>query len=136
MNKEQAKDLLPIIQAYVEGKTIESRCIKGDTSLWYDDNNPSFDEDFEYRIKPEPKYRPFKDAEECWQEMQKHQPFGWIKKISGHCNFLYIMELYPTGIIINGVDTTFGGFKNLLKTYDSAFAETTFADGTPFGVTY
>lgn len=66
MNKEQAKDLLPIIQAYVEGKTIESRCIKGDTSLWYDDNNPSFDEDFEYRIKQGSKYRPFKDTEECW----------------------------------------------------------------------
>lgn len=30
-----------------------------------------------YRIKPEPKYRPFKDAEECWQEMLKHEPFGY-----------------------------------------------------------
>ncbi len=31
-----------------------------------------------YRIKPESKYRPFKDEKECWQEMQKHQPIGWI----------------------------------------------------------
>ena len=53
MTREEAKKLLPIIKAYSEGKAIESRCIKGDTSLWYDDKDPSFDDDFEYRIKPE-----------------------------------------------------------------------------------
>ena len=77
MTREEAKVFLPIIQAYAEGKTIQSRYVKGDTSLWYDDEDPSFDDDLEYRIKPEPKFRPFNDEEECWQEMQKHQPFGW-----------------------------------------------------------
>ena len=86
-----------------------------------------------YRIKSEPKYRPFKNAEECWQEMLKHQPFGWVKKTCGNCNFLHIMELYSTGIVINNVDN-FGCFKNLIKTYNVAFVETTFADGTPFGI--
>lgn len=62
MDRNQAKELLPIIKAFSEEKTIQSRCIKGDTSLWYDDEDPSFDNDFEYRIKPESKYRPFKDA--------------------------------------------------------------------------
>ena len=76
MNRKEAAVLLPIIQAYAEGETIQSRCIKGDTSLWYDEEDPSFDEDFEYRIKPEPKFCPFKNAEECWTEMKKHQPFG------------------------------------------------------------
>ena len=67
MDRNQAKELLPIIQAYINGKPIQSRCIKGDKSLWYDDDeDPSFDGDFEYRIKPESEYRPFKDAEECW----------------------------------------------------------------------
>jgi hypothetical protein len=60
MDRNQAKELLPIIKAFSEEKTIQSRCIKGDTSLWYDDEDPSFDNDFEYRIKPESKYRPFK----------------------------------------------------------------------------
>lgn len=132
MTRENAKELLPIIQAFAEGKTIQSKYIIG-INTWWDDNNLSFGDGVEYRIKPEPKYRPFKNAEECWQEMQKHKPFGWIKKISGHCNFLYIMELYSTGIVINDVDV-FGGFKNLLKTYNFAFAETTFADGTAFGI--
>ena len=78
MDRNQAKQLLPIVQAYAEGKAIESRCVKGDKSLWYDDEYPSFDDDFEYRIKPQPKFRPFDNAEECWQEMLRHQPFGWI----------------------------------------------------------
>ena len=137
MNRSEAKELLPIIQAFAEGKVIQSKRRSGD---WLDleESNalnltkisayPEY-----YRIKPEPKYRPFANEEECWNEMLKHQPFGWVKKISGHCNFLYIMELYSTGIVINDVDI-FGGFKNLLKTYNFAFAETTFADGTPFGI--
>lgn len=53
MTREEAKTMLPFIQAYAEGKAIESKCIKGDKSLWYDDEDPSFDDDFEYRIKPE-----------------------------------------------------------------------------------
>ena len=137
MTREEAKGLLPIIKAFTEGRTIQSKRRSGD---WVDieiNNTLSLTRlrtyPKDYRIKPKPKYRPFANADECWQEMQKHKPFGWIKKISGHCNFLYIMELYSTGIVINDVDI-FGGFKNLLKTYNFAFAETTFADGTPFGI--
>lgn len=134
MNRIQAKDLLPIIQGYVDGKKIEKRP-KGRYDVeWQETVLPAFNpHTCDYRIKPEPKYRPFANAEECWREMQKHQPFGWIKKTCGHCNFLHIMELYSTGILINNVDS-FGSFRNLIKTYDSAFAETTFADGTPFGI--
>lgn len=132
MNREQAKELLPIIQAFVKGKTIEFR--ERGCTLWTESISPIFNfAIFEYRIKPEPKYRPFKDADECWQEMQKHKPFGWVKKTCGNCNFLHIMELYSTGIVINNVDN-FGCFKNLIKTYNVAFVETTFADGTPFGI--
>lgn len=79
MDRNQSKELLPIIQAYAEGKIIQSRCVKGDTSLWYDDEDPSFDGDFEFRIKPEPKYRPFNNKEECWKEMLQHNPLGWFK---------------------------------------------------------
>ena len=124
MNRNQAKQLLPIIQAYVEGKTIQSRCVKGDTSLWYDEEDPSFDDDFEYRIKPEPKYRPFANAEECWTEMQKHQPFGWVKDRNG------------SKFVIENVDS-----RGFVEVYDEGtcnfkecFENCTFADGVPFGV--
>lgn len=134
MTREEAKEMLPIIQAFAEGKEIEYRS-KGFDEEWKKVNEiPGLSySSFDYRVKSEPKYRPFKDADECWQEMLKHQPFGWTKKTCGHCNFLHIMELYSTGIVINMVDD-FGCFKNLLETYGLAFAEITFADGAPFGV--
>ena len=124
MNRNQAKQLLPIIQAYAEGKAIESRCIKGDTSLWYDDKDPSFDDDFEYRIKPEPKYRPFKDAEECWAEMLKHHPFGWVKDKETP-KFLVCKAL--GNLFFIGIEDKPYNYKEVLRDY-------TFADGTPFGI--
>lgn len=124
MNRNQAKELLPIIKAFSEGKVIESRCIKGDTSLWYDDKDPSFDNDFEYRIKPEPKFRPFKDAEECWAEMLKHQPFGWVKNKESQA--LFVCKAIGKLIAIGIEDTPY--------TYKHPFDTYTFADGLPFGV--
>lgn len=130
MTRGETVERIKVMQAFVEGKQIQYKDSDGN---WKDVNDPMWSSVNEYRIKPESKYRPFANAEECWREMQKHQPFGWIKKTCGHCNFLHIMELYSTGILINNVDS-FGSFRNLIKTYDSAFAETTFADGTPFGI--
>ena len=124
MNRKEAKELMPIIQAFAEGKAIESRCIKGDKSLWYDDEDPSFDDDLEYRIKPEPTYRPFKDAEDCWLEMQKHQPFGWVKWNDVRYN-IYAVSLISV-CLING------NCENMDFAY--AYQKLTFDDGLPFGV--
>ena len=123
MNRNQAKELMPIIQAFAEGKAIESRCIKGDKSLWYDDEDPSFDDDLEYRIKPEPTYRPFKDAEECWLEMQKHQPFGWVKS-----------TLFKDFDLVQRVTTLYVEINREIIDYKDALDKFTFADGTNFGV--
>lgn len=124
MTRKEAKVLLPIIQAYAEGKAIESRCIKGDKSLWYDDEDPSFDNDFEYRLKSEQKYRPFKDAEECWDEMQKHQPFGWVNYNGYRANIAAVM----------GYATTFVNNKGYTLFFQQAFEGCTFIDKQPFGI--
>ena len=128
MTREEAKKLLPFIRAFSEGKTIQSKCITDEMPLWWDDNNPTFEvDDFDYRIKPEPKYRPFKNAEECWNEMQKHQPFGWVKyKDSSTTNkFMFICD-------ISDKEAT---FNNCIEfTYYSFLEDYVFADGTPFGV--
>lgn len=124
MTREEAKILLPIIQAYAEGKAIESRCIKGDKSLWYDDEDPSFDNDFEYRLKPESTYRPFRDAEECWNEMQKHQPFGWVNYNGYHANIAAVM----------GPAITFVNNKGYTLFFQQAFEECIFIDKQPFGI--
>ena len=123
MTREEAKTMLPFIQAYAEGKAIESRCIKGDKSLWYDDEDPSFDDDFEYRIKPEPNYRPFKDAEECWAEMLKHESFGWVKS-----------TLFKDLALVQRVTTLYVEINRDIIDYKDTLEKFTFADGTPFGV--
>ena len=128
MTREEVKEMLPVLQAYAEGKTIESRCIKGDKSLWYDDEDPSFDNDFEYRLKPEQKYRPFMDAKECWQEMQKHQPIGWVKSKEATKDIYFTITGLTNGncgVMLNSP----GGWS-----FSGLFDYYTFADGTPFGV--
>ena len=123
MTREEIKKMLPILVAFAEGKAIESRCVKGDKSLWYDDEDPSFDDDLEYRIKPEPNYRPFKDAEECWAEMLKHESFGWVKSI-----------LFKDLALVQRVTTLYVEINRDIIDYKDTLEKFTFADGTPFGV--
>lgn len=122
MNRQQAKELLPIIQAFAEGKTVEYQNVHRE---WIEVKNPSFSEHYtEYRIKSESKYRPFKDGEECWQEMLKHRPFGWTKSISEK-RFYFISKIDDNGCFFSNNDDV--SFKTLL-------ASDKFADGTPFGI--
>lgn len=122
MNKQQAKDMLPIIQALAEGKHIQLKDLIGN---WIDVDfiNLEICNSKYYRIKSEPKYRPFKDADECWQEMQKHQPFGWVK--ASHGQFL-ITGLRKDGVAF-GINDNWQDYNYMFKSY-------TFADGTPFGI--
>lgn len=127
MNREEAKKILPIVAAYAEGKDIQ---VFTNTGIWMDSNNislynlGSWPEG--YRIKPEPKYRPFKDAYECWQEILKHQPFGWVKY---QCNFLQIIHVDYNSI---GYGSACGTI--LHSKFEDIFKNYTFADGTPFGM--
>ena len=125
MNRQQAKELLPIIQAFAEGKTIQ---VKGPDNRWYDSDRKDcklkFDSDPQmYRIKP--KYRPFRSKEECWNEMLKHQPFGWVKAYYGQ---FVITEIRDSKATI--------GRNDRLLDFDYIFSNYKFADGTPFGIKY
>ena len=117
INKEIIQKLSPLFQAIAEGKEIQVTSGDG----WMD-----IDLDGEginaftliacpesYRIKPEAKYRPFKNAEECWQEMLNHQPFGWVKTDSGY---------EPLWHVNKGDD------------FNATFKDSTFADVTPYGI--
>lgn len=129
MTREEAKAFYPILQAFAEGKVIETRTDpnvvgKGleDMNDWTEMNEIEHWNNIQYRVKPEPTYRPFKDAEECWAEMLEHQPFGWVKtKDKG-------IRLCMSGLNQKSAFTQVG------HKYDEAFDEFTFADGTPFGV--
>ena len=123
MNRKEVKSFLPILQAFADEKEIECR----EKDKWYkvleicNEMNPQ-----DYRIKPEPKYRPFKNAEECWREMQKHKPFGWVKdKGDGHHALITAVDDDTYGMSLNGnAAWSLSGIMDLF----------TFADGVPFGV--
>ena len=78
MDRKELKELLPIMHAYVDGRIIQFK--KKEDNDWIDllEGGIVISPGYDYRIKPEPKYRPFKTQEECWQEMLKHEPFGWV----------------------------------------------------------
>ena len=129
MTREQAKAILPIIQAFAEGKTLQYR-VNRKTNEWKDINDPAFNDiPSEYRIKPEPKYRPFRTKDECWNEMFKHQPFGWVRTKAGN-NYAIIGSINE----YTGVDITFATNEKLRFTTEFLFEKYKFADGTPFGV--
>ena len=138
MDRNQAKEFYPILQAFAEGKTIETRRKptadnNGVTKDgWYEFNcwtemkELEYWVNVEYRIKPEPKYRPFANVEECWQEMLKHQPFGWVKNNNLYRN---ILETSDGAIFL----PSFPG-EMFVSSFNKAKEKFTFADGTPFGV--
>ena len=131
MTREEAKQLLPIIQAFAEGDIIECRTKPGTISAgipneWTEIKEICFWNNVEYRIKPDPKYRPFKDAEECWLEMLKHQPFGWIKCKEGYFNIVYVDDDYA------GLADKDGS--SILLASKNSYQDNTFYDGTPFGI--
>ena len=131
MTKEEAKEFYPFLQAFAEGRVIECRTkpsfIEGSDvpNDWTEMKEIEFWNNIEYRIKPEPKYRPFKDAEECWKEMQKHRPFGWVKRFG---NYTQIITLDNNTITLSNSI----GKSSFLSYKD--YKQITFADGSVFGV--
>ena len=131
MDRNQAKEFFPIMQAFAEGRVIECRtkpsAIEGTDvpNDWTEMKEIEFWKNTEYRIKPEPTYRPFKDAEECWNEMQKHQPFGWVK--DNETQSFFVCKAFGNLLFSIGIEDKPYNYNEVLRDY-------TFADGTPFGI--
>lgn len=128
MTREESKAFYPILQAYAEGKVIECRtkpnAVEG-TDIpndWTEMKEIEFWKNTEYRIKPEPKYRPFNDAEECWAEMLNHQPFGWVVgRRDGVMHLIRSLEYVSV-------------YTSIQYSFKDAFDKLAFADLVPFGV--
>lgn len=122
MTRKEARELLPLIQAYAEGKTIQRI---DDKNEWNDLCIVNFDfSPNKYRIKPEIKYRPFKTQEECWDEMLKHQPFGWVR--GKYSKVLYHIESIASDRVVYAFGNHMS-FDFIVKNYE-------FVDGTPLGI--
>ena len=131
MTRKEAKELLPIIQAFAEGKTIQIKkegdwLEVGENTKVYFSESPS-----DYRIKPEPKYRPFRTQEECWDEMHKHPDFGYVrgKSIQKYNNIVMVSTNTDELLV-----TICGELGAHLLSANHMFECYTFTDGTPFGI--
>lgn len=115
MTREQAKRLLPIIEAFANGEQIQTIAQVNNTGycMWVDVNEPRFETASDFRIKPKRIYRPFKNVSECLEEMKKHQPFGWIKTDVGYEQIWHV---------------------NKDDDFKATFETCTFLDGKPFGI--
>ena len=121
MTREQWKEMMPLIQAFIDGETIEVLDYRD--GKWEESESIDFTSGVErYRIKPKSKYRQFKDTSECFEEMKKHEPFGWV--MSRYHEAYNIWQVGNTAVRIYG-----GNFS-----YECALQDYIFADGTPFGI--
>lgn len=135
MTREESKAFYPILQAFAEGKAIECRtkpsAVEGTDvpNDWTEMKEIEFWKNTEYRIKPDSKakakYRPFANAEECWNEMQKHQPFGWVK--DNETQSFFVCKAFGNLLFSIGIEDKPYNYNEVLRDY-------TFADGTPFGI--
>lgn len=126
MTREDLINAMPIIKAFIDGKKLQYKDLNQE---WEDLEVNDIDlDDFvksAWRIKPEPEYRPFKDAEECWAEMEKHSPFGWVKDYDGSKFTIEIVYSINSSIYVSDEGTC---------SFGEVFEKFKFADGTPFGV--
>ena len=132
MTIEEAKRRAELYSALAEGKTIQV-LIKDDE--WKDikiDELNHLQDYYKYRIKPESKYRPFKSQEECWNEMLKHNPFGWVK--SKDKGYFHLIGLVQWASELEDVMIVFATSEQLARSSRSLFEDFTFADGEPFGI--
>ena len=123
MTREEAKKRAELYLALVEGKTIQGQNSYKDEWRDLDINKIyGFINGFNYRIKPEDTYRPFKTQEECWNEMHKHPDFGWVT--DGYYKSTISVKSDSIIVTISSLEYDFG----------KAYIHFTFADGTPFGI--
>ena len=124
MTRDEAKEAAKVMEAYANGKKIQCNDNHLGNGEWVTTDNPSFNWDkYAYRIKPQPKYRPFKSQEECREEMHKHPDFGWI--IAKDSKIMYHIYVVGIGCVL---------MDDMSISFPETFAEYEFTDGTPFGI--
>ena len=121
MTREETKKRIKVMQAFVDGKDVEVL----NTDKLELVSNPSCSPATKYRIKPGPSYRPFESAQECIEEMRRHEPFGWVKYKPGFgdkCSSITEVSISSIRIGVTWFCTK------------EMFQYITFLDGSQFGI--
>ena len=121
----KVSEQIAIMKAYEDGKTIERRAIFtwAWKSLGYVENYPFDFLCYEYRIKPECKYRPYESVEEAFQAAKEHGFFVKCKNKESICT------IYDFGCGICG-DVYLNGYDALKFMNDFVWLD----DGSPCGI--
>lgn len=128
MTRERCKKLLPILQAYAEGKEIQ----------WNDNGEwKTVDEILasgcEYRIKPEEKFRPYKNCEEMIKDFKQKKQF---EGFAYHVPMIWVKDENATSLITDfGVEGDNERVCLGAENYDmeELFNDFTYLDGSPVG---
>lgn len=130
MNKENVRKLIDLMQAYVYGKTIQVHV----GNEWIDIADPAFDEDPKYyRIKPEPEFRHYANAEEFLKAMKEHGPM--IRFIENSTYTTYTTPVDVRGAWVDVAPVT--AFTKRLAgsyTFKELLENFTWQDNTPCGI--
>lgn len=136
MTREEARKAAEVMLAYANGEEVETLSLNGKHVFI---KTPSFNwGEREYRVKRKSTFRPFKDMEECWNEMLKHKPFGWLRLDDMYINIVCVqsvdkqIELSPENLKFE--EDAPADIKRMFISFERAFNEYLFADGTPFGI--
>jgi hypothetical protein len=110
MTREQWKERLPIIQAYVDERDVQYKNsftgYQWETAL--KNGSLEFGLDSEYRIKPEPKLRPWKPEE---------VPVGGVIRRKSDGSRMLIINVFQSGVHV-GDSIAPVGFDSLLKNFE------------------
>ena len=126
MTREEVKKMLPVLQAYADGKKIQ--CSYDNDNNWYDlgETDIKLVSNYSYRIKPTSQYRQFKNKKEFWNEVKKHEPMLWIQEKEK----IDDTQFQITRVNNDGFYSPSSGEISFLK----AAVDYEFLDGTPFGI--
>lgn len=116
MDREQAKSMREAFNAFCDGKRVETMY----SGIWIEQETPTFNPEYQWRVKPQPKYRPW-----TFEEV----PIGnVVRTLSG--NIVCMIERKST--VATGSESVY--VEGRWITLGHLFLDYVFLDGTPCGV--
>lgn len=128
------QEKIEVMKAYEDGKTIQSYDIEQDK--WVNCHNPTWNWlGFDYRIKPESKYRPYKDTDEMIADFKRRfnakvppyaMPMIWVKR-KDDSDFAKLITEFGYSCVWLSVNPVGITMSKLFQDY-------TYLDGSPCGM--
>jgi len=122
------EQMIEVMQAYKEGKKIQCKPKAG--NLWCDEVDPLWNFFVsDYRVKPDSKYRPYKDTEEMIAD--------WKKRFNKTTATYSMPLIWVTNHKVNSVITDYAKYAVMVsgtfQSLETLYEECIYLDGSPCG---